>query len=271
MTGARHPFEPRGIRYVRWSGAAALVVAGHLCGATLAAMYRPTEDAYDTSAGAMTIELAAVPLVSRDAREDIAHGPELDEAKRALLAAKEVRQEVDKELPRLDPSPLAPDPQVALPTPKPDEEKKPEEDQPQEEVPTQHRETQLSPVPFDTAPPPVDGRTASVSAAPSPGITASAAQAYETWTNSLFSYLNRYKRYPPRALKQGVHGEVKVQFTVDRTGRVLDSQIVSSSGSPDLDAEALAILQRASPLPLPPYEVTDDMLDLVLPIQFRIK
>ncbi len=72
-------------------------------------------------------------------------------------------------------------------------------------------------------------------------------------------------------MRAGVKGDVSVRFTLDRTGNVTDAQVVRSSGSSSLDEEALAVLQRASPLPAPPDQVAGATFDLVLPIQFRIK
>jgi protein TonB len=62
-----------------------------------------------------------------------------------------------------------------------------------------------------------------------------------------------------------------VSFTIDRTGRVTASRVVGSSGSPALDDEALAVLQRASPLPAPPAQVPGESFNWTMPIQFRIR
>jgi periplasmic protein TonB len=62
-----------------------------------------------------------------------------------------------------------------------------------------------------------------------------------------------------------------VAFRLDRSGQLIASRVTKTSGSPALDEEALAVLKRASPLPAPPAQIPGPMLDLVLPIQFRIK
>ena len=76
----------------------------------------------------------------------------------------------------------------------------------------------------------------------------------------------RYKRY----LGQGntAEGVVSLAFTIDRKGNVVSSRIEKTSGSNVLDAEALALLNRAVPLPAPPPEVSDTDLTFVLPIRF---
>ena len=271
MIVAGNLFEPRRTRLLRWSGAAVFVVAGHICAAALTAMHWQVDNSPDPAEGAVAIELAAMPLSPRLDTPDVAHGPQVEEAKLSPQAAKEVKEDIDKELPKLEPSPLAPEPAVVLPTPKPVEEKKPEEDQRQEEIPTQQSETQASAAPLTTAPPPVDAPPAPVAPAPAPGLAASLARIKASWEKSLVSHLNRYKRYPDDARAHGVKGDVSVRFTLDRTGNVTAAQVVRSSGSASLDDEALAVLQRASPLPAPPDQVAGATFDLVLPIQFRIK
>ena len=74
----------------------------------------------------------------------------------------------------------------------------------------------------------------------------------------------------PRALA-AAKATSAVQFTIDRMGSLIASRVVRSSGSSALDEEALAVLQRASPLPAPPAQVAGATFDLTLPIQFRIR
>jgi protein TonB len=47
--------------------------------------------------------------------------------------------------------------------------------------------------------------------------------------------------------------------------------VAESSGSSALDAEALATLRRANPLPAPPVKAADATFYLVLPVHFRIR
>jgi len=61
---------------------------------------------------------------------------------------------------------------------------------------------------------------------------------------------------------------VSLAFTIDRHGGVVSSRIVKSSGSTVLDAEALALITRAAPLPPPPADIADSDLSFVVPIRF---
>jgi len=81
--------------------------------------------------------------------------------------------------------------------------------------------------------------------------------------------LARFQRYPAQA--KGATGVVNLSFNIDRQGHVLNSQIIKSSGSAALDAEALSLLTRAAPLPPPPAAVPDSDLTFVIPIRFSLR
>jgi periplasmic protein TonB len=58
----------------------------------------------------------------------------------------------------------------------------------------------------------------------------------------------------PQAMLRSV---VVVAFTVDRSGRVIDSSVFRTNGDDEAEATALASLRRASPLPAPPTRLLD--------------
>ncbi len=97
--------------------------------------------------------------------------------------------------------------------------------------------------------------------------SASAASYY----GRLASWLNRHKRYPAQARRQRSQGTVKVRFTIDRNGRLLSHQIVSSSGHRLLDQEAEAMLKRASPMPAIPAVLNRSRLTVTLPVNFSLR
>ena len=86
------------------------------------------------------------------------------------------------------------------------------------------------------------------------------------WQQAVVARLARFQRYPAQAKATGV---VNLNFSIDRQGHVLNSEIINSSGSSVLDAEALSLLTRAAPLPPPPAAVPDTDLTFVLPIRFE--
>ncbi len=50
-------------------------------------------------------------------------------------------------------------------------------------------------------------------------------------------------------------GNATVAFKIDRSGNAVSPQVVTSSGNKVLDAEAVALTQRASPVPAPPADI----------------
>ena len=93
------------------------------------------------------------------------------------------------------------------------------------------------------------------------------APAIASWQQAVVAHLARFQRYPTQA--KGATGVANLSFGIDRQGHVLNSQIIKSSGSAVLDAEALSLLTRAAPLPPPPAAVPDTDLTFVLPIRFE--
>lgn len=90
------------------------------------------------------------------------------------------------------------------------------------------------------------------------------------WKARLLSHLERYKRYPSEARMKGTEGTALLSFGMDRDGRVLRYHLVRSSGSPELDDEAFAMIVRASPLPPVPPEISAQVVQLVVPVRFRM-
>jgi periplasmic protein TonB len=87
----------------------------------------------------------------------------------------------------------------------------------------------------------------------------------------LMAQLDRAKRYPPAAQQRRAQGVAYLRFTMDRSGKVLATVLERSSGHEDLDAEVLALIKRADPLPAFPPEMAQDRLELVVPVQFSLR
>ena len=63
------------------------------------------------------------------------------------------------------------------------------------------------------------------------------------------AHLNRHKKYPKTSRRAGEEGRVEVALTVFSDGSVDSVRIVKSSGFTELDAEALRMVERATPFP----------------------
>lgn len=96
-------------------------------------------------------------------------------------------------------------------------------------------------------------------------------QAKAKWNDLLLSHLEMFRRYPRQAERARQQGVVLVDITLDRAGNVLEATIRQGSGFPLLDAEALATVRRASPLPAPTDDVPGDPVTAAIPIQFSLR
>jgi TonB family protein len=106
--------------------------------------------------------------------------------------------------------------------------------------------------------------------APKPIEPPAAAKSISEWNNQVVAQLERNKNYPVEALNKKEEGTVIVSFTVDRSGNLVDSAVIQSSGSAILDKEAIAVLTRAQPFPPLPSDYPKFQLSLKIPIRFSL-
>ena len=92
-----------------------------------------------------------------------------------------------------------------------------------------------------------------------------------SWQSRVLSHLGHFKRYPGDARQRKRAGAAWVRFQVDRDGKLLASELVTSSGTVLLDREALQVLQRAQPLPAPPVTLLrQGSVTVTLPVSFKL-
>ncbi len=107
------------------------------------------------------------------------------------------------------------------------------------------------------------------SVTPARGTGASTKRLRATWQKELVAHLDRHKRYPAERLQKTA--EIVVNFSLDRTGRVISTSIVKGSGDAVFDEAALAMVRRSDPVPQPPPAVADEGLNFTLPVIFKVK
>lgn len=78
------------------------------------------------------------------------------------------------------------------------------------------------------------------------------------------------RRYPLWAKKQGIEGTAYLYFTVLPNGLGHNVQLVQSSGSNILDAEAISTVKRASPFPPIPKEISNSSVGMEVAIVFSL-
>jgi protein TonB len=155
----------------------------------------------------------------------------------------------------IDQTEIAPVPEEQ---PKPVEEPPPPE--PSQAVVAQPEEPPPQPIEQKKPPAPAAART--VAAAP---------HVERAWETAMTRHLQQYKRYPSDAQSRGEEGVGELSFTVDRSGHVLNREIVHSSGHRELDNEVMSMIDRAQPLPSFPASMSQAKLDLTVPIRFSLQ
>jgi protein TonB len=156
---------------------------------------------------------------------------------------------IPKAEPPPPPKPVVQKPVVKPPPPRP---------QPVRETPPQ------LPLPLPRAmPQPAQMQTAAipVPAAPHPAPVVSG-----NYRAALSAWLESHKRYPDGARSRGEEGRAVLRFRVERSGRVLNYAVVSSTGYPDLDAAIDAMMRGAT---LPPFPADMNASDVEVSVTVR--
>lgn len=107
--------------------------------------------------------------------------------------------------------------------------------------------------------------------AESEGLSAEQLEEISDWQKSIVIQIAKAKTYPASARKQGIEGEVRVAFEIDRYGKIISREIETSSGYPQLDEAALTVLDEIGKMPTPPAYLDGESFALVIPFNFRIK
>ncbi|MDP2354518.1 MAG: energy transducer TonB [Beijerinckiaceae bacterium] len=189
--------------------------------------------------------------------------PEVEQKKSAMA---------EDDTPPAESSPHEPPPDLQLSQQKTIEKQEAVEDA----QPTEANEATVTPSPSasaaasaSAAPPAIQENAATQ--APTEGSTDKSADAPASWRRAVVAHMGKHKRYPAQARAQRNEGEVAVRFRIDRAGRVLSATVLRSSGFPALDAAALDLLQRAQPLPAFPPSMRAGEIELVAPVNFRLR
>lgn len=101
--------------------------------------------------------------------------------------------------------------------------------------------------------------------------TREVAGAEERYFAALRDWLDRHKDYPRIAQRRGEEGTVWLAFTLNRHGMVVNHAIVRSSGHTLLDNTVEHLIRRAQPLPAIPPELGTNLLEVRVPIEFRLE
>jgi protein TonB len=188
---------------------------------------------------------------------------------------------------------------IKAPTPLPQPESKPESAAPPKSIPPKQV---IKPVPIKTPQTPLNNDTPKqvehisdlppvISVSPKTEITPVVAEpppppepakplgpsqqeiddARNQYGNDLANALAKYRQYPNIARIRGYQGDVIVDVQMDINGNVTSSKIHQSSGFDPLDNQALEMVKKASPLPLPPSLLRGRAFTVLVPVSFHLQ
>jgi len=81
----------------------------------------------------------------------------------------------------------------------------------------------------------------------------------------------KHKQYPRIAQVRSWQGTTRVQLELDASGNIISISVSESSGHEILDQQALEMVKKVSPLPLPPDVLRNKPLTIFVPIPFRLE
>ncbi|MBB4066050.1 energy transducer TonB [Gellertiella hungarica] len=182
---------------------------------------------------------APQPVLPQEVRPEQPPVPVADSVEQQMLA---LLENVEVPLPVARPKP---------PLPEKPKAERPKADPPEKSVVRKKPKTEAPSV--AARKPAATVKTADRNAATKTVASSAAAKGDATrWKARVVAHLERRKRYPQAARARGEEGTVLVVFRIDPGGRVLSTSLARSSGHSALDEAAVAMVERASPVPAPP-------------------
>jgi len=244
-----------------WIFAAIFVCCAHVAFAAfaIARMNEPEDD----DLGAPGIEIAFELASTQTSPSELPPGPESEAsaASPPVIEQKTTEKEVD--LPKERPVESDnPDRLVTI-----EKTDKPEEKEPEPKIKMMKASEESAAQEATAAPTIQNVQQAAKSTTLDQGTGQNRQRSRVTWQKELMAHLDKFKRYPPERSQRSA--EILIALTLDRTGHVLAANIAKSSGDDAFDDAAIAMVERASPVPPPPPLIADEGLDFSLPVIFR--
>lgn len=244
----------------RWFIAGAVVVAIHggLVGAY--ALWVPTPEPSGAASPPVLIDFAPE-AAAPETESDLAPGEESAESEEQPVP--EVKQEVAEEPIIEVPQTETPEPEIVIPPKKEEVVEQKEEPTPKPPEPVKEKpvEKKVKSVQQQQSAPKTQ-RRARQAVAPNPGSGASAS-AIASYRSMISAHINRFKR-PTSGT-----GTAVVSFVVERSGRVVSRNLSRSSGNAAVDAEAMATIARAQPMPAFPAAMSEQRQAFTQAIRFN--
>jgi periplasmic protein TonB len=260
----------------RWGVSATAIVAAHAALIALALNWYTQRPVPGVSLPAIMVDMAPVSSAPQPTQMDLAPGPVMQQADASPpepAAAEAVQEQIAPTPPQEKPEVVAPPEQKTEPTPpkpepaKVEPEKKPSPVKPKVVRAEAKKPTEAPPAPRTTASPKAE-RLGPAALVASTGASAAAVASYN---QLVLAHLRRFKQYPPEAKAAGIQGVGRVNFTLSRSGQVMASKLVGSTGHAALDAESMATLRRAQPFPPFPPDMKQASMSFTMPVSFGLR
>jgi protein TonB len=185
--------------------------------------------------------------------------------------------------PAVAPAPAGPGPDAATPAPVPgprsaapraavlaaEREAEAEAERRRREALAARDRAAITPPAHSQADSPAAAAADTTPAAGAPGADAAAQRGFVEL--HVLDWLAQHRSYPRAARRARIEGTVEVRFVLDADGRIADAAVERSSGAAVLDRAALALLDRASPVPGIAQFGLVGTLELRLPVDYRLR
>jgi protein TonB len=286
LLAAGHSWQQEG-GVARWGGALATILVLHAGAGLSGFIVWDHTDPPTPPPAAIMLELLPVPAAPP--------APQVTAPPDPTTPPPPPRPDLTQLLPPIPELPLTPPdiptPEVVLPKPEPEKKKveEPKPEKPKEkpkkekvEKPKPKPKPEPDPEPEVVQKPPQQTaqqqaakaaapvQPSAAPAAPSAAEVARVSAAKVTWRGILEAHLQKFQKYPRSAQRRNVEGTVWLRFRMDRAGKVLSYAIERTSDQEVLDEAALAMIERAQPLPALPDDVPGDSIELIIPAVFNI-
>lgn len=142
------------------------------------------------------------------------------------------------------------------------------------DIPPEPEVIAVEPVP-EAPPPPVVVQPAPVVAPPQPiqpprPSQADISDARNSYGGALFKAIAKHKKYPRIAQTRGWQGKVILELKLNGQGKLISKKVIQSSGHKALDKQALKMVEKAVPLPVPPKALRDGNFTIKVSVPFKL-
>ena len=90
------------------------------------------------------------------------------------------------------------------------------------------------------------------------------------YSNLLAAHIAKHLKYPRIAQLREMQGQVVIAIQIGGDGSLISKNVQKSSGHEILDKEAMNVVERSKPFPVPPYTIENSVMDVEVPIDFSL-